>query len=129
MIKGYEHKSFGDNVIRGKPTERFPHDLSISVDEAKVHTREIIDRLQFRVCGPVISDFNEQLLAEELIEVPTRNGHNREWREKNEKAPNEAFDLSVYGYAMKVHLGFDFQRLSAPEYAEEIDEYLARMGG
>ena len=81
-----------------------------------------------RVCGPVISDFNEQLLAEELVEIPSRNGHNREWREKNEKAPNEAFDLSVYGYAMKVHLGFEFQRISMPEYVDEIDGYLARMG-
>lgn len=128
LIKGYEHKSFGDNVIRNEPNKRFPHDLTISVDEAKVHTRDYIDRMQFRVCGPVISDFNEQLLAEELIEVPSRNGQNKEWREKNEKAPNEAFDLSVYGYSMRVKLGFEFQRVSQVEYLDEIDDYLARMG-
>ena len=124
LIKGYEHKSFGDNVIRGKPTDRFPNDLTISVDEAKVHVRSIIDTQQFRVCGPVISDYNEQLLSEDLIEIPSRNGNNREWRKKHPKAANEAFDLFVYGYAMRVHLGYEFQRVSSVEYAQEIDDYL-----
>ena len=129
LIKGYEHPSFGDNVIRNVPTERHPHDLSLSVDEAKVHVRDIIEALGYRVAGPVVADYNIQLLAEGLYEIPSRTGFNKKWIKKHPKAANEAFDLFVYNYAMRVHLGYGYQRVSHPEYLNSIDEYLQGIGG
>ena len=127
LIKGYEHPSFGDNVIRNVPTARYPHDLTLSVDEAKCHVRDIIEGIQYKVAGPVLADYNAQLLSETLIETPNRASVNKQWV-KDPKVPNEAFDLFVYNYAMRVHIGYDYQRISSEEYLESIDEYLETMG-